>query len=54
LTNKKPLLGDIWLVDLNPGIGYEQKSKLQALIISKEKPLFRTVMITPFHFSLKS
>jgi len=34
LTDKTPQRGEIWLVDLNPGIGHEQKGKRPALIIS--------------------
>src|SRR6056297_8998 len=34
LTDKTPHRGEIWLVDLNPGIGHEQKGKRPALIIS--------------------
>jgi len=36
LTDKIPHRGDIWLVDLNPGIGHEQKGKRPALIISDD------------------
>src|SRR6056297_3384257 len=36
LTDKTPHRGDIWLVDLNPGIGHEQKGKRPALIISDD------------------
>ena len=36
LTTKIPHRGDIWLVDLNPGIGHEQKGKRPALIISDD------------------
>ncbi len=34
LRDKTPQRGEIWLVDLNPGIGHEQKGKRPALIIS--------------------
>ena len=34
LRDKTPQHGEIWLVDLNPGIGHEQKGKRPALIIS--------------------
>jgi mRNA interferase MazF len=34
LTDKTPQRGEIWLIDLNPGIGHEQKGKRPALIIS--------------------
>src|SRR6056297_1013944 len=36
LNRTVPMRGEIWLVNLNPGIGHEQKGRRPALVISED------------------